>query len=37
VEVRHPEFFAKGEAEKALNRGLHDRSVNRVILKRPFY
>ncbi|MBV4365128.1 DUF72 domain-containing protein [Erwinia phyllosphaerae] len=32
VEVRHPEFFAKGEAEKALNAGLHQRSVNRVIL-----
>lgn len=37
VEVRHPEFFAKGDAEKALNRGLLERSVNRVILKRPFY
>lgn len=32
VEVRHPEFFAKGEAEKALNRGLHQRGINRVIL-----
>ncbi|MCP1440715.1 uncharacterized protein YecE (DUF72 family) [Erwinia persicina] len=32
VEVRHPEFFAKGEAEKALNAGLHQRGVNRVIL-----
>ncbi len=32
VEVRHPEFFAKGEAEQALNRGLHQRRVNRVIL-----
>ncbi|VTT25824.1 Protein of uncharacterised function DUF72 [Klebsiella pneumoniae] len=32
VEVRHPEFFAKGEAERALNRGLHQRRVNRVIL-----
>jgi hypothetical protein len=30
-------IFAKGEAEKALNRGLHERAVNRVILKRPFY
>lgn len=37
VEVRHPAFFAKGEEEKALNRGLLERSVNRVILKRPFY
>ncbi|MFU9135995.1 DUF72 domain-containing protein [Erwinia tasmaniensis] len=32
VEVRHPAFFTKGDAERALNRGLHDRSVNRVIL-----
>lgn len=32
VEVRHPEFFAKGEAERALNRGLHQRGANRVIL-----
>ncbi|WP_017346525.1 DUF72 domain-containing protein [Pantoea sp. A4] len=32
VEVRHAAFFAKGEAEQALNRGLHQRSVNRVIL-----
>lgn len=32
VEVRHPDFFAKGEAEQALNRGLHQRGVNRVIL-----
>ncbi len=32
VEVRHPEFFTKGEAERALNRGLHQRGVNRVIL-----
>ncbi|PLV61637.1 DUF72 domain-containing protein [Erwinia sp. B116] len=32
VEVRHAEFFAKGEAELALNRGLHQRGVNRVIL-----
>ncbi|MDU3835031.1 MAG: DUF72 domain-containing protein [Enterobacter hormaechei] len=38
VEVRHPEFFAKGDAEKALNRGLHERSVNRVILdSRPVH
>lgn len=32
VEVRHPEFFAKGAAELALNQGLHQRSINRVIL-----
>lgn len=32
VEVRHPEFFAKGEAEQALNRGLHQRGINRVII-----
>jgi uncharacterized protein YecE (DUF72 family) len=38
VEVRHPEFFAKGEAEKQLNRGLHQRNVNRVILdSRPVH
>lgn len=32
VEVRHPEFFAKGEAERAFNRGLLQRGVNRVII-----
>lgn len=32
VEVRHQDFFAKGEAEQALNRGLHQRGINRVIL-----
>lgn len=37
VEVRHPDFFAKGEAELSLNRGLIARGVNRVMLKRPFY
>ncbi len=38
VEVRHPDFFAKGEAEKALNRGLHERAINRVILdSRPVH
>ncbi|WP_312227212.1 DUF72 domain-containing protein [Pseudescherichia sp.] len=38
VEVRHPEFFAKGEAETQLNRGLHTRGVNRVILdSRPVH
>lgn len=38
VEVRHPAFFAKGEAEKQLNRGLHQRGINRVILdSRPLH
>lgn len=38
VEVRHPAFFEKGEAEKALNRGLHERGVNRVVLdSRPVH
>ena len=38
VEVRHPQFFAKGDAEQALNRGLHQRGVNRVILdSRPVH
>lgn len=38
VEVRHPRFFAKGEEEKLLNRGLHARGVNRVILdSRPVH
>lgn len=32
VEVRHPAFFAKGDAERALNSGLQQRKVNRVIL-----
>ena len=32
VEVRHPAFFAKGEEERALNQGLHQRGINRVIL-----
>lgn len=32
VEVRHPQFFSRGEAELALNRGLHLRRINRVIL-----
>jgi uncharacterized protein YecE (DUF72 family) len=31
VEIRHHEFFAKGEVEKSLNRLLHDRGVDRVI------
>lgn len=38
VEVRHPAFFAKGEAERTLNRGLLARGVNRVILdSRPVH
>ncbi len=37
VEVRHPAFFAKGEAERALNQGLQARGVNRVILSYPPY
>lgn len=32
VEVRHLEFFAKGEAERALNRLLRDRGVERICL-----
>lgn len=32
VEVRHAEFFAKGAAERALNRGLHARGVDRVMM-----
>lgn len=32
VEVRHAAFFAKGDAERTLNAGLHERGVNRVIL-----
>jgi uncharacterized protein YecE (DUF72 family) len=32
VEVRHPEFFAKGEAERSLNRLLLDRGVERICL-----
>lgn len=37
VEVRHPQFFQKGDEERQLNRGLHERGVNRVILNQPFY
>lgn len=38
VEVRHPQFFRKGEEERQLNRGLHQRGVNRVILdSRPVH
>lgn len=32
VEVRHPAFFSKGDAEKALNRGLRERQTARVCL-----
>ncbi|WP_028622581.1 DUF72 domain-containing protein [Pseudomonas sp. Ant30-3] len=32
VEVRHDEFFAKGDAERALNRLLLERSVERICL-----
>lgn len=38
VEVRHPQFFAKGEDERRLNQGLHQRGVNRVIMdSRPVH
>ncbi|WNJ81392.1 DUF72 domain-containing protein [Cedecea neteri] len=38
VEVRHPAFFDKGADEQALNRGLHERKVNRAILdSRPIH
>ncbi len=32
VEVRHAAFFAKGDAERALNRLLIDKKVNRIIM-----
>ncbi len=32
VEVRHPEFFARGDAERMLNRLLRDRGVERICL-----
>lgn len=32
IEVRHPAFFAKGDAERQLNQGLNQRGINRVIL-----
>lgn len=36
--MRHPQFFAKGDDERQLNRGLHERGVNRVILdSRPVH
>lgn len=38
VEVRHTAFFAKGEAERALNRLLIDKKVNRIIMdSRPLF
>ncbi|EKN3360348.1 DUF72 domain-containing protein [Yersinia ruckeri] len=38
VEIRHPTFFAKGSEERALNQGLHQRQINRVILdSRPIH
>ncbi|MGG2396505.1 DUF72 domain-containing protein [Pseudomonas sp. SH1-B] len=32
VEVRHPQFFAKDDAERALNRLLHERGIERICL-----
>ncbi|ART78884.1 DUF72 domain-containing protein [Oceanisphaera avium] len=38
VEVRHPAFFAKQEAERALNRLLIEHKVNRIIMdSRPVF
>ena len=38
LEVRHPDFFAKGEAERALNRMLMARGINRIMLdSRPLF
>ncbi|MCC4236199.1 DUF72 domain-containing protein [Vibrio anguillarum] len=38
VEVRHLEFFAKGEAEKALNQWLVESSIDRIIMdSRPIF
>ncbi|WP_273857340.1 DUF72 domain-containing protein [Photobacterium sp. GSS17] len=38
VEVRHPAFFQKGEAEKQLNRLLLDHQANRIIMdSRPVF
>ncbi len=38
VEVRHPAFFAKGEAERRLNRLLLERGANRIIMdSRPVF
>ncbi|MGM3182008.1 DUF72 domain-containing protein [Dickeya oryzae] len=38
VEVRHPLFFAKGDDERRINQGLHQRGLNRVIMdSRPVH
>lgn len=38
LEVRHPDFFAKGEAERQLNRLLIERGINRIMLdSRPLF
>ncbi|GHA27968.1 DUF72 domain-containing protein [Oceanisphaera arctica] len=38
VEVRHPAFFAKGEAERQLNRLLLEKGANRIIMdSRPVF
>ncbi|MCH1929226.1 DUF72 domain-containing protein [Shewanella sp. A25] len=38
IEVRHPQFFAKGDAERALNRLLIERRINRIIMdSRPLF
>ncbi|NHI01448.1 DUF72 domain-containing protein [Oceanimonas sp. MB9] len=38
VEVRHPAFFAKGEAERRLNRLLLEQGANRIIMdSRPVF
>lgn len=38
VEVRHPAFFAKGEAERALNRLLIEKGADRIIIDtRPVF
>jgi uncharacterized protein YecE (DUF72 family) len=38
LEVRHPDFFAKGEAERQLNRLLMERGINRIMLdSRPLF
>lgn len=38
LEVRHPDFFAKGEAERALNRLLMEQGINRIMLdSRPLF
>lgn len=38
LEVRHPDFFAKGEAERALNRLLMEKGINRIMLdSRPLF